>query len=247
MRKLLAFLFTALVLQATPALALVGGPWDNNSHEGNSDGIFSATLILKGGIGLARWSQLADIPEIGRYSESVVWYKGAVYFGSCYGNVDMQSKKVTGITEGEINAPRALGSRAAGPLGFCNTQWTGKVKDIRHSLSFSAKGDAAFFGDYSSEFLPETVIEITDTDVTIDPNTGQATNTTVTTTTQTIPGASGPNAAFPKFRTRTSVLVFGSRTSTVGQFYPGAIGSRVGVGFDSAGAAGGGGGPAPAP
>ena len=121
------------------------------------------------------------------------------------------------------------------------------MREVTHSLSFTAKGDAVFFGDYSNQYLPSTTIEKTDTDVTIDPNTGQATQTVVTTTTQTIPGAGGPNAAFPEYRTRTSVLVFGSRTSTVGGSFPNAAGSaRIGFAGDSAragtAAAGGGGG-----
>ncbi|MCB1095458.1 MAG: hypothetical protein KDN22_07740 [Verrucomicrobiae bacterium] len=243
MRKLLAFALTAVVLQATPALALVGGPWDNNSHEGNSDGIFSATLILKGGVGLASWGQLSSLPEISRYAESVVWYKGAVYFGTTTARVDVQARKVTGITSGEVQTSGLTGATpSAGAVGFCTTAWRGKVKDVSNSLTFVAKGDASFFGDYTDEFLPSTTIETTDTDVTIDPNTGQATQTIVTTTTQTIPGAGGPNSAFPGYRNRTSVLVFGSRVSTIGQGYPNATTSRVGFGSDAAAAAGGGGG-----
>lgn len=243
MRKLLAFALTAVVLQATPALALVGGPWDNNSHEGNSDGIFSATMILKGGVGLASWSQVSSLPEISRYAESVVWYKGAVYFGTTTARVDVQARKVTGITNGEVSFSGISGaSPSAGPVAFCTSSWRGKVKDVSNSLNFSAKGDVSFFGDYTDEFLPSTVIETTDTDVTIDPNTGQATQTVVTTTTQTIPGAGGPNAAFPRYRNRTSVLVYGSRVSTVGQIYPGATTSRAGFGTDAFAAAAGGGG-----
>ncbi|MDA0812368.1 MAG: hypothetical protein O3C21_08290 [Verrucomicrobia bacterium] len=243
MRKLFAFVLTAVVLQATPALALVGGPWGNNSHEENSDGIFSATMILKGGVGLASWSQVSSLPEISRFAESVVWYKGAVYFGTTLARVDVQARSVTGVTNGEVaTSGITLATPSAGPVAFCTTSWRGKVKDTSNSLSFSAKGDASFFGDYTDEFLPSTVIETTDTAVTIDPISGQATKTVVTTTTQTIPGAGGPNAAFPRYKNRTSVLVYGSRVSTVGQIYPNATTSRTGFGVDAFAAAGGGGG-----
>lgn len=243
MRKLLAFVLTAVVLQATPALALVGGPWDNNTHDGNSDGVFSASMILKGGVGLASWTQVSSLPEISRYAESVVWYKGAVYFGTTLARVDLQARKVTGVTNGEVGFSGISGaSPSAGAVAFCTTQWRGKVKDISNSISFSAKGDASFFGDYTDEFLPSTVIEVQETDTEIDPATGLATKTTTTTTTTTIPGAGGPNAAFPRYRNRTSVLVYGSRVSTVGQLYPGATTSRTGFGTDAFAAAGGGGG-----
>ncbi|MGK0187024.1 MAG: hypothetical protein ACI9R3_002809 [Verrucomicrobiales bacterium] len=244
MRKLFAFVLTAVVLQATPALALVGGPWDNNSHEGNSDGVYSATMILKGGVGLVSWSQINSIgPEISRYAESVVWYKGAVYFGTTFARVDVQARKVTGITNGEVGVSGITGaSPAAGAVHFCTTQWRGKVRDLSNSVYFTAKGSASFFGDYSDEYLPSTVIEVQDNIQVVDAN-GIPIQTTVTTTTTTIPGAGGPNAAFPAYRNRTSVLVFGSRTSSIGIGYPSATGlSRTGFGGDAAAAGGGGGG-----
>ena len=247
MRKLLTFLFAALLFQVTPALAWVGGPWGNNSHEGDAaDGVYSAVLQMRNGLGIARWSQLSGIPEVSRYSESVVWYRGAVYFGVTYGLVDTVTKKVTGMTEGEITGVQndANGVKGNGPLGFCNTEWSGKVRNVKRAYYFTAKGSAAFYGDYSDEFLPSTTIEETRTDTgPPDPNTGLPIFTTTTVTTTTIPGSGGPNAAFPDFRTQTKVFVWGNRTSPVGLPYPTATGlSRAGVGFDIGAAGGGGGG-----
>ena len=234
-----------MVFQAAPSFALVGGPWDNNSYEGNNEGIYTAIMTMRNGSGIARFGVSgAEDPTISRFSESVVFYRGIVYLGSTFGHVDSLTKTVTAVTEGQT-----LSVAGGGPTQFCNTSWSGKIKNTRRSNYFTAKGEASFFGSFADEFLPASEIEKTETaNGPVDPVTQTPIFTIVTVTTTTIPGVTGPNAAFPEIRTRTRVMVFGSRTSSITPGYPSATAlPRTGVGADAisiglgGGGAGGGG------
>jgi hypothetical protein len=98
MKKLIAFL-CILSLQVTPAMALVGGPWSGNTHDGNTGGVFSGSMHFRNGSGIFRFSN-NSAAQISVQSVSVIYYKGRTYLGSCMADIDFGRKKVTGITNG---------------------------------------------------------------------------------------------------------------------------------------------------
>lgn len=106
-------IFAALVLMpGMQVQAWVGGPWSNNSYQTNGDdGIYEAVGSLTDGTAMYRWAvnnngtganaaittgaanggstsnvQFAGL--FGAMNPHVVWYRGIVYYGRCFGMVN---------------------------------------------------------------------------------------------------------------------------------------------------------------
>ena len=56
MKKLFSLIAGIVVLSASPASAIVGGPWDGNNFNQNNSGVYQATMYITNGVGMARWS-----------------------------------------------------------------------------------------------------------------------------------------------------------------------------------------------
>jgi hypothetical protein len=102
---LLAVLF--LAFDARQASALVGGPFDNGSHNAQlENGIYQAVLTMRNGNGFCYFHPEANIvPENpnnvldyqGRgntRNRAVVYYKGVTYIGSAIGMADPESRYI---------------------------------------------------------------------------------------------------------------------------------------------------------
>lgn len=101
--------------------AWIGGPWSNNSFQENGDdGIYEAVGSLTDGTAMYRWAVHNENPGgqpmvggqanaaltsnvqfgglIGSQNPHVIWYRGLVYYGRCFGlvNSDMKTVLVTG-------------------------------------------------------------------------------------------------------------------------------------------------------
>ncbi len=98
MKKLIALL-TIVSMQATPAMAWVGGPWSGNTYDGQTSGLFGGTITMKNGSGIFRFTS-TETAQMGTYSSSMIYFKGITFFGSCQANIDFQSKTVDGMTNG---------------------------------------------------------------------------------------------------------------------------------------------------
>ena len=98
MKKLIAII-TLMAMQATPALAWVGGPWSGNTYDGKTTGLFGGTITMKNGSGIFRFTS-TETAQMGTYSSSMIYFKGITFFGSCQANIDFDAKTVDGITNG---------------------------------------------------------------------------------------------------------------------------------------------------
>ncbi len=98
MKKLIA-LITLVSMQATPALAWVGGPWSGNTWDGKPTGLFGGSITMKNGSGIFRFTS-SESAQMGTFNSSMIYYKGVTFFGSCQANIDFDAKRVDGMTNG---------------------------------------------------------------------------------------------------------------------------------------------------
>lgn len=179
MRKALTLFAAVLALPVQSSFALVGGPWDFNDHQGNSTGTYQAIITMKNGSGICRFTEGPEA-QISVFNVSSIFYKGVIYWGSCFAVVDKINKKVTGMTNGSADQfqntvstevsttgqgaaaqgtiQNQSGSGAAGVIGTCNTSWSGKVTSTAPIIEFKADGIAYFFGDLDQSITSTTVV-----------------------------------------------------------------------------------------
>jgi hypothetical protein len=141
---------TLVLLQGSPALAHVGGPYSNNTHDGLQGGVFQGTFRMKNGSGVFRFSTGVD-PFLSPVANCVVFHQGIVYAGDCFGTVDYVSKTVSGITNGaaggtgaQVNPtvfPTGGGGISQGQVNYVfNSEWSGKITKTAPSVRFKIKG-----------------------------------------------------------------------------------------------------------
>ncbi len=212
MKKLaVALTFISVFFQAVPAMAFVGGPYGNNTHDGFQGGVFQGMMSFKNGSGMFRFSTGLE-PYVSPFAQSVVFHKGIGYFGECFGMVDFPSKKISGSTNG-LSSPPGSTSGAGTPSTFtngniqqvCNTVWNGKLTSTSPSVRFRAKGFAYVFDAAYSNTTDTTIITAgVHVDLPVPP--GGAIDTTVT---QVITEHDTPPME------RVKIRVFGGRVSPV--------------------------------
>jgi hypothetical protein len=183
MRKVLGFLAIAFALQMGSAFAIVGGPWDNNTYDGNTGGTYTGVIVMDNGSGIIRWSE-GEEAQLSVLSESAIWYKGVVYFGTCFAVVDWVRKKFNGITSG-----RSL-EIAGGPIFACSTDFKGKITQTQHAVRFQGGGRAVFYGEA-----------------------GNTQTTTISPDGLTVTITRGGNDLIQTFRNKIRFRMYGSRTS----------------------------------
>lgn len=126
MKRIIASLVIGFSALSGQAFALVGGPFDGNSHSAalDSNAIYQATFSLSNGSGFCYFSPTAkitpdrvpggtantsDFDFIGSTpNRSVIYYKGISYVGSCFGTADPDARFVEAV----LNATSELGFSA---------------------------------------------------------------------------------------------------------------------------------------
>lgn len=106
MKKIGAILSLVGLLSQSSAFAWIGGPYSENTYDGNAGGIFSGTIRGRNLTGLFKFAQ-DDQPYVSTFGDSVVYHKGMTYYGECYGQIDFNSSLVSGITNGSNNGTNA--------------------------------------------------------------------------------------------------------------------------------------------
>jgi hypothetical protein len=217
MKKIVASV-TALsfFLQAMPAMAWVGGPYSNNTHDGKTGGVFQGMVTMKNGSGMFRFSTGSE-PFISPNANSVMFHQGLVFYGDCFGMVDFPSKRVSGVTNGNSNINFPANTPVT-PIGtpsiqfgngndnyICNTQWSGRFNRTAPGVTFKAKGHAYIFqSDYSNQTTTDII-----TSGIIEELPGDPAPIRETTITQTISSSS------PAPKKKVKIRVYGSRVSTI--------------------------------
>lgn len=183
MRKIITLILTAASLQVNSALAISGGPWDYGNAGSNQNlGNYEGVIKMKNGNGLFRFSQGLEA-QISVFNVSTVFYRGIIYFGSCFASVNSDQNRVSGMTNGssegfssqttsndqtagfvtfqqteETTEVSGLNSSSGGNIGTCNTSWEGKVTSKFPFVVFEAKGKAYFFGQLDQIQISTSVI-----------------------------------------------------------------------------------------
>ena len=169
MKKLFSLIAGIVVLSASPASAIVGGPWDGNNFNQNNSGVYQATMYITNGVGLARFSDDTSA-QFSAVNQSVIFFRGAVYVGSCFGTVDWINGKVNAVTNGDtIN--NFTDSGAGRSIDIANTYFIAKITEEAPIMRFSGKGQANFFGaldTFDSERITTTTIIEGDTETEVE-------------------------------------------------------------------------------
>lgn len=194
-------IFSALVLVPSMQVqAWIGGPWGNESYQANGDdGVYEAIGTMTDGTAMYRWSVFNENPGgaalggggglfggggsgvtsnvqfgglSGAASSHVIWYRGLIYYGRCFGLVNSHLKQImvtgnatdSGLDGGNtplngvnlrpgstssLNITSGLGSAAAIPTRKSVANSTFKAKlDTSHPMKkFHGYGTIAFLGE----------------------------------------------------------------------------------------------------
>ncbi|MGI9240245.1 MAG: hypothetical protein ACR2RV_05560 [Verrucomicrobiales bacterium] len=208
MKRIFALIAIALGFQGINAQAIIGGPWDYDNYSTNNQGTFSATMNMKNGLGLARWteSQRAFFTDATTNDQSVIYYGGIVYVGRVFASIDYQTDTVFGVTNGDSTTAVA-DSSSGNNIGICNTSWTCNFGDEKPVLRFSGSGEATFYGALDVSEIETTTIIVegdTETEITIDSEGGEATE-------------------WREFGVNVPIRVFGAQISVIATFVDTAV------------------------
>lgn len=163
-------IFAISAFAGSNALALVGGPFDNNNYSVllERGGVYQAALTYSNGSGICQFSEdneasaqnnivVDTVFKLG--NRSILYYKGVTYAGSCTGMADLDARRIYAITNGTStlnsieNAGLADpvvvngGNQVAPGFGYANSQYTAKITSTAPILRFRGSGQAAFVGD----------------------------------------------------------------------------------------------------
>lgn len=175
MKKIFGLIATCFTFSLMSSHAIVGGPWDNNNYLQANTGTYQATMYMPNGLGMARWTDDTSA-QFSLVNQSIVFYRGAVYIGGAFGQVDWAGDKVNGITNGDTVSD--FGDSNTGTnIDICNTRFQCNIDTRAPIMRFSGYGQANFFGDLNTfdqetttsttviEGDTETVIETSETNL----------------------------------------------------------------------------------
>ncbi len=169
MKKFFAILATTLTFGSLPASAIVGGPWDGNNYNQQNTGTYQATMFMRNGLGMARFTDDTNA-QFALVNQSVVFYRGFVYVGGAFGAVDWVGGHVTCTTNGDtIN--NFVDSGVGTNVDICNTTFFAKITEHAPIMRFAGEGQANFFGDlnqFDRETTTTTTVIEGDTETEID-------------------------------------------------------------------------------
>ena len=174
MKKLFSLIATIVVLSASPSSAWIGGPWSGNNFNQNNSGVYQAAMYISNGVGMARWAQdrspmfwgenpdgAINVP-LPNFNQSVIFFRGAVYVGRCFGMVDWARGEVSAVTNGDTISSW-VDSGSGRSIDIANTYFTAKITEQAPIMRFSGTGQANFFGALdtfeSSRVSTTTIIE----------------------------------------------------------------------------------------
>lgn len=205
-------IFAALILMPSfQVQAWIGGPWSNDSYQTNGDdGVYEAIGSMTDGTAMYRWavnnnnaggtamvggqangaltSNVQFGGLVGAQNPHVIWYRGIVYYGRCFGIVNSNMKSVictgnasdTGLNGagGQMNGVNLSagavtnlevenqnGGATVVPVRkrVANSTWKGKINASYPNKRFHGHGTVNFVGE------PNLDIVVVDLNENIDP------------------------------------------------------------------------------
>lgn len=241
-------IFTAILLMpAFQVQAWIGGPWSHNSHQSNGDdGVYEAIGSMRDGTAMYRWAVYNENPGgvamtggqanaaltsnvqfgglVGAQNPHIIWYRGLVYYGRCFGIVNSMMGKVmvtgnasdTGLngsggqmngvdlntgTTSQVEISTSAGSSAtfSDRKRLANSTWKAKLSRRGPMKHFSGHGTVSFVGEPNLELI---IVQV--------PTTALTANVTIV----PITSSSGSSQFLPVGH-RVGMRVFGTQVSTV--------------------------------
>jgi hypothetical protein len=184
MKKIFSLIQLAVLSAGSSAFAIVGGPFDNGDYSVllERSGYYQSSFTFKNGSGYALWSPdntqgallqgQTVTPNLGagaltgqstgNANRSVIYYKGVTFFGSALGEVDVQSRLISGYcnANSEYSVSATTNQQQAGFFTQSNVQtfgsstvvqsgrsytanvnWQGKITATQPQLRFSGEGE----------------------------------------------------------------------------------------------------------
>ncbi len=181
-------IFSAIILMpAFQVQAWIGGPFSNNSYQTNGDdGIYEAVGSMTDGTAMYRWAVHNENPGgvaivgpnaggettsnvlfgglVGAVSPHVIWYRGVVYYGRCFGIVNSGLNGTVLVTGNATNAGSVfdntgnpVGANANGVLitpplttpatkSVANSTFRAKITQKYPMKRFHGRGQVHYFG-----------------------------------------------------------------------------------------------------
>ena len=198
MKKIFLTIQFAALMAGLPAFALVGGPFDNGEYSvlNERNGVYEAAFSFKNGSGYAQWTadnRQGDIATGGTVTQNlgagslintannannanrtVLYYKGVVYFGSAFGQVDTSARTIQGFCNATsdystsattttqsagffvASTSSAFSSNTVVSSGrnyTANVNWTGKITETTPQLRFSGDGELSIIAPNGAEAI----------------------------------------------------------------------------------------------
>jgi len=197
MKRFFSLLAAGTLFATVSSHAHVGGPWSNNNFDQNNSGTYSATIFMSNGLGMARFTNDATA-QFAVVNQSIIFYRGAVYLGGAFGNVDHIYGRVTGITNGDT-VNNFVDSGSGQNVDVCNTMWDCDIKEVAPVLRFAGSGTANFFGaldQFDQETTTTTTIIEGDTETTVE---------------TTLTSSGGQDEDFPTLGHSRKITVYGAQ------------------------------------
>jgi hypothetical protein len=187
MKKIFSLIQLAVLSAGSSAFALVGGPFDNGDYSVLLEraGYYQSSYSFKNGSGYSLFSpdnvqgaivqgQNNITQNIGagalstptgqanNANRTVIYYKGVTYFGSAFGEVDVQSRRISGygnassdftiasaqtqqqtgfFTQSNITTFSSNTVTSSGRSYVANVNWKGKITATQPQLRYSGSGE----------------------------------------------------------------------------------------------------------
>ena len=179
MKKVFGIFAAVILMPALQVQAWVGGPWSNNSYQANGDdGIYEAVGSLTDGTAMYRWavnnegtgsgttftapngavgstSNVQFGGLFGSQNPHVIWYRGIVYYGRCFGIVNSGlhgglvmvtgNASDTGLANGLVLNGVQL-TTAANPKSIANSTFRARINRSSFNKRFHGYGQIHFIG-----------------------------------------------------------------------------------------------------
>jgi len=187
MKKIFSLIQLAVLSAGSSAFALVGGPFDNGDYSVLLEraGYYQASYSFRNGSGYSLWSPdnvqgavtqgqtitpnvgagALTTASTGNANRTVLYYKGVTYFGGAFGEVDVQSRRISGYANasseftatvntnqqqnnlffGQTNVSQTNSTNvvANGRSFVANLNWKGKITATQPQLRFNGTGEMA--------------------------------------------------------------------------------------------------------
>lgn len=188
MKKIFSLIQLAVLSAGSSAFALVGGPFDNGDYNVllERGGYYQSSYSFKNGSGYSLFSPdntqgallqgqtltpnisagalSTPTGQANNANRTVIYFKGITYFGSAFGEVDVQSRRISGygnassdfsvqstqtqqqagfFSQSNVTSFSSATVTASGRSYVANVNWQGKITATQPQLRYSGSGEIA--------------------------------------------------------------------------------------------------------